>query len=225
MALTTFQEVIDRARETHASLPEAKALVYAEEVYRELVAQTEIGRQQVSLSLVAGTRDYALPAGVVNIIRAVYHSEVDNYFEIYPKSEEVIEELRQSYRVGNESGDPQYFALIHVQDTGIKPRIRFEPIPDTTTSSGYPVVKLEVNVIASVFDANTTIPELVPNPDVFVDGILAKYSKILLPKEYEMYRDRYQVSLDRTITFLKDVSKEEPDMIRPSYAFRIPNQS
>ena len=225
MALTTFEHVIDRAQETHPALSDAKGLAYAEEVYRELVAWTEIGREQVSLSVTDGTRDYDLPTGVVNIIKAVYRTGADEYSELSPRSEEAIEGLRRSFRVGNEEGDPRYFALFHPQVSGaVKPRIRLEPIPDTTTST-YPVIELEVNSIPSSFSSSTVIPSHVPNPDVFVDGILAKYTKIYLPDEHIVMKARYRESLDDTISFLKNVSKEEPGMIVPSYLLKMPNQS
>lgn len=181
-----YSDVIDQAQVAYPDLTNEKGLVYAQQVLDELVAEIPGIRDTVetSISLTAGTREYAL--GTTYVARRIHTA---SYIESATsrKRLELVTKSELDVRVpdwlqmtdSSERGAPIYCYFTdaaNAADAKSTRKIGFHPIPDTTTSSGYPIAELRVSTVKTVAAADD-IPAAFHHGRVFTAGIKFKYAQ------------------------------------------------
>lgn len=100
---------------------------------------------------------------------------------------------------GADNGDPDYF-YIGSSSAGAL-RVGVWPFPDTTTSGGYPVLRLNISKTADLVTGNS-LPSVIQDSELYVDCACWLYAKRFFDKDKEAkYEARYLRSLDRARAF------------------------
>jgi hypothetical protein len=78
-----------------------------------------------------------------------------------------------------------------------------DPIPDTTTSGGYPIFQLNYNVYTAL-SGSDTIPLSMPNASAILNGMFYKWSQMQnVPAWIQMYQATYDMERQKLIAHVK----------------------
>jgi hypothetical protein len=223
MALTTLQNVIDRAQARHQSIDSAEALEFAEEVYREFLSKTELGRKAYDISLTAGTREYPLNAAISTIHQVDYVSASGEAKQLDHTDVNQLEAFDPGFLSKGKQSTPTHYYIEFEEDAGIKAKLNLYPIPDTTTSSGFPKITVFGTAIPT-FTVATLLPERLSTPDVFVDGILAKWAKLYKDSDYQEMQARYDESMNQAIADARNFDRNMTGTYIPSFVTSLPRK-
>ena len=122
-------------------------------------------------ALVAGTRDYALPSGYLQMIDFTLPTD-----PIRTLSYITPENMNRMW-AGSQSGVPQAYTIFSDNSSGTPvPSIKLGPKPD----SAYTYSMMFYKKIAALTPANTTEAMLTDNPDIYLYGALLEAEPFLM---------------------------------------------
>jgi len=125
-------------------------------------------------ALVAGTRDYALPAGYLQMLDfTLTTNPIRTLSYITP------ENMNRMW-AGSQSGVPQSYTIFSNNSSGTPvPSVKLGPKPD----SAYTYSMMFYKKIAALTPANTTEAMLTDNPDIYLYGALLEAEPFLMNDE------------------------------------------
>lgn len=188
----TVQSIVDQARIRFKDLTEAQAVIFLNEIYKDAIYDLRVLVTQENVSLVAAQREYTLSERIVRVWTASYvtASGYNNGMQLNPTSSRALDANKPEWRYMN-PGQPQD-AYVTVNSSGQKV-LGLDPMPSTSTSGTYPRIELMVSKEpASDLTISDSLPEVIRDRSPWVWGIIAKYSQIRYPEQYE---NNYQTYL------------------------------
>jgi hypothetical protein len=149
--------VIAAARQILPRLTTTRAQAHFHTAHKELLDEAQVRNIPVTLgSLVDGTREYDWAEGNLKAWDAVYYDSSTSFKHLEHVTEDWLDIYKPNWRAEAEEGDPDYYYITSSQDTdSAKKVIGFYPIPDTTTSGGYPKVIVEATQFAELTTSET----------------------------------------------------------------------
>lgn len=146
--MATKQDLIDEFRGTYyPDCPESWAEVYFDRCSRTVLRALRVRNGSYDLSLTDGVQEYDLPTTFL-AVREAYYAQGEsrqNWTPIAPVSLDQLARGEFGWQQAQTTSMPFRYYLSSAtsgSDGESKLRIGFAPIPDTTTSAGYPVAKL-----------------------------------------------------------------------------------
>ena len=125
-------------------------------------------------TLVAGTRDYALPAGYLQMIDFALTTD-----PITPLSYITPENMNRMW-AGSQLGIPRAYTILSNNSSGTPvPTVRLGPSP----AGAYTYSMMFYKKIAALSPANTTEAMLTDNPDIYLYGALLEAEPLLMNDE------------------------------------------
>ena len=170
MAISTFAELktaaanwLDRSDLTDR-IPEF--IVLAEARFNRVLRIRDMETVSTAISTVAGTREYSLPTGFVQMKE--FHLTTD---PITPLAY-ITPEMMSRMWAGSTTGKPEVFTII-------ADNVRFGPSPDAV----YTTSMLYYKTFTALSVSNTTSEMLTNNPDVYLYGTLLEAEPFIMSDE------------------------------------------
>jgi hypothetical protein len=153
--------VIAACQQILPRLTSTRAQAHFHTAHKELLDEAQIRNLPITVSLTDGTREYDWAEGNLKAWDAVYYESATVFHHLTQVSEDELDLYKENWRAAAAEGKPLYFYITSAQDTDTaKKVVGFYPIPDTTTSSGYPKVIVEATVFAEL-TASETLPSTI----------------------------------------------------------------
>lgn len=219
---TTVQNVVDRARIGYTSLPDVGAPSIAvdifNDVHNDILARCGIQTDTETISLVAGTQEYALAvtARFATTVQYVRSSADGDGYKIDSKSQEELEAQRPGYKYETDD-EPDTYYINHGSDGTVN--IGFVPAPATATSGGYPKVVLRVGR-GAILTAAGNLPLGVKNHDAWVKGIQCFWAERRNLPEAAKKRQEYEDAVSSLQTWRHGFQQESPASVVPNNSWR-----
>ena len=184
------------------------------EAYKKVLKEIKVRTAEVTLSLVAGQREYTISEVNQQVNFAIYKPSVTSsgWKQLKETSLDrlsVIEPGWQSNSDSDSAPSRYYFTAVASGDTSIL-KIGLDPIPDTTTSGGYPCVVLNVTQ-NSTLTGSETVPEGLLNNDPYLFYMAYKYASRQDAVKKQYYYEEYVKALaDNQEFFEKKLVLDRP---------------
>jgi hypothetical protein len=132
-----------------------------DDAHRTILKKCEVRNTTRTITLTASTRQYDLNAAVFKVHEAYYETSSDpgDWTQLTETNLSKLVNKSPGWRAGATDSTPTlYYITSAVSTDTAKNQIGFDPIPDTTTSGGYPRVQLYVTEYAAL-SGSETVPE------------------------------------------------------------------
>lgn len=208
MANILVSGVIDSFQRTYPKVTDADALTLFKEVYVEVLAICQAEGGTESKNLTDGTREYELTYDplLLNIREVYYIDSATTRKKLVPVSTDWMDENVSGWRVDTTTGTPSRYYIDAPTSASLttegKMVIGLDPIPDTTTSGGYPIITM----FGSEYEepsATSDIPSIFPNVRVFIEGMKRNYASDRgTTEEYLRFSDAFERELTKAQGFI-----------------------
>lgn len=226
----TVQNAIDRFALTYGQASTALRLSLFLETYWEVLIQCQVEQDVESFNLTSGTREYEMDYDprMVNVRAVVLVESATSFTHLEPSSTDWLDKNRKGWRNTTDTGDPERFYIEAVDSSGVtvegKIVIGFDPIPGTSTSGGFPVVKV-YGTTYEILAATDKIPAIFPNVEVFASGMRAKYAGARDASRAGMFEDQYSRWTHKTLLAINgQVEDADHPRIDPAWLVNSPVQ-
>ena len=219
----TVQNCLDAFHRRYPGLTAAEKLTYFLEVYREVLDTCKIEEDLQQENLTDGTREYELSYDpILTNIKAVYYVEsATSATKLTPVTEDWMDANIDQWRTTTDTGTPSVFYVRWPDSSGVttegKLVIGLNPIPDTTTSAGYPILNI-YGTEHQILAATDKIPSAFPNIRVFVEGMKRNYASDRDQASYQFFKYTFEHELHKVQAFLSNqVEDLDNDRIVPKW--------
>lgn len=220
MANLLVSDAIDGLQRAYPKITDAMALPLFKEVYIEVLALCQVEEGTEDKNLTDGTREYELTYDPQILkVRAVYYIEsATSATKLTPVSSDWMDDNISQWRTTTNTGTPARFYIDYPTSAALttqgKAVIGLDPIPDTTTSGGYPIIRIfgpEYEEPA----ATTDIPQAFPNVRVFIEGMKRNWAMDRDPKMYPLFKKTFEDELTKAQNF---INSQIEDLDSPKFA-------
>lgn len=189
---TTFQTIIDDAQRTFQDMPDATALTLVRDIDRRVLQRIPLYKTTEDITLVAGTREYALNEATVRVWHADYlESSTAEPEGLIATQIEWLNQNVPGWRNTEEARPREYYTDYDLSDL----KIGFNPIPETSSSGGYPTVRLYVSRIRLSAGLSDTVPKGLTSDEVYKTGLRWLWAQETRLEEAEYWRGLYEKHL------------------------------
>lgn len=199
MSYSVQTDVVDVARLVYPDLSPTDAVKYLNIIRGEVLRRLKLYATTSTISLTAGTQEYALSAGIDRVEAVEYRRSAtqSDFMPVLPVSLDYLEQQETRFRAYT-NGEPRRFYLSE-GTTG--PLIGFVPAPLTSTSSGYPIITLYEQAFTTLIVSDTFYDDL-PSCLVYTTGVAREFSKANAVDQYQMRDALYQQALNEAQDYL-----------------------
>ena len=208
----TVPVCIDKLQDIYNDVSDTEGLLLFNSAHAEIGRQVKLYPDEaVDLaSLVAGTRGYAYSEDILHVWAAAYYTSASSYTALIQTSPDELDAMTNGEWRGESNGTPT-----HWYDEG--PNIGLYPIPDTTTSGGYPLVRLYCQK-RRVLTTGDSLPGMIGEATPWVDYMAYLWAERRHRDEKDARYADYKVSLAR----LKRHMLARAPRVKPSFNPVIP---
>lgn len=217
--MSTFGQIITRAKKGNFNdMETADALEYAQDVHNELMRMWPFNKTTKDLTLVAGTREYALDDNTLRVWSADYIiAEGTQPMGIRGVNIGRLDELRPGWRNDRIRGVPGEFYLDVGEDSEDPSIIGFDPCPSISTSGSYPLVRLYVTKRETIVSGDD-LPAALSSEMLYIAGIRYRFCMDQRPKDVAAWRQIYRDELasEESVQAVKN-ARARPEVIMNSF--------
>lgn len=203
-----------------ADLVTATAERYFNQIHNMVLMELGIRDTTADISLVSGTRAYTLPEADIQIKEAylIRSSSANDHIRLLKTTEDWMDLHDLNWRNRTSQGGPtRFWVSSAASSNNTLKKVLFDPIPPTTTSGGYPIVRLYVvqNVTLTSTD---TVPVELSSSQVYLDGASWLHAKATRRdlKEIENLFQEFRKSMDYEKFYHKNLVRNVPDAVNLS---------
>ena len=209
--------IIDAAQLRYQDLSDTNALRGLNTTRNYVMTLLDLRQTSFDINLTAGTSEYALNEYLfmVDAVQYVRSSTRSDYKVLRATSTEELDATQQDWRK-LDNGEPSQFYLNAIS-TG--PVIGVTCPPDTTTSGGYPILRVYGNQGSALAAAGTFYDDL-PNDKLYVYGIRKEWAEDNDRDNVGMWDDLFQRELARVQGYLFKKNQQLSTRMQPSYMTR-----
>ena len=207
MANILWSAVIDGAQSTYPQLSDTQALRLAKEVLVEVLTLCQVEGGTEDKNLTDGTREYELTYDpqILNIRAVYYIDSATTRTKLTPVSTDWMDRHVTGWREDTDTGTPARFYIDAPTSAALategKMVIGLDPIPDTTTSVGYPIIRIYGTEYEEP-SATSDVPSAFPNVRVFIEGIKKNYAMDRDPERYPLFKRTFEDELTKAVSFI-----------------------
>ena len=220
MALNTFADAVDGAKVSYPEISAAQGLIYCKQIWRRIINAAQIEAQEETFSsLVSGTREYTKDTTTqpVDVVRDAYYiTSATVAKKLIPVSVDWLDKYAQAdWRTTTDTSTPVYYYIEAKDDGTVK--LGLHPIPDTTTSAGYPKVTLYGSSYRVVTTA-TDVPGIIPDIRVLINGIKMLHAEDKDPARLPLWTELFESYLHLTLAHINSM-QEDSDVPKLEYSW------
>lgn len=223
---TQVQDIIAAFRsDFYPDCTDAKAQTLFNEAYKTVLASIKCRTAEVILTLTAGTREYTL-AEVNQQVNFAYYEPSSNVSQSYQLQEtnlDVRSITQKSWQSsGGTNGKPDSYYTTNVANSdGAIIKIGLDPVPDTTSSGGYPRVRLNVTQY-STLTGTETVPEGLKDDNPYLYYMAYRWAIRQDRDMKDYWLSEFERSLAENQTFFKKrlVLDARDEVISPIVGFQ-----
>ncbi len=227
MAGTLVSSVIDNFQAMRFSeCGDTLALQLLNIVMRYLGRSENVRQTTADINLTSGTREYDLSNNYLRVKQAILFQSAATQIVLRATSEAEEDSVSRAtdpdfpqglstgtplWRTSTQTGTPDRF-YITAKDDGdsAENKIGFLQTPDTTTTGGYPYVKLYVDAVVELA-TDDRLPDTLHTDEVVLDWMAELYAKKWAKDQYPYWRER---RIESHADFLKH--SQNKTSVRPS---------
>lgn len=203
-----------KAQEIYPDLPADKALVYLNDIRRELAAKLGLEESANTINVTDGDPDYSITPSSVRIQQVYYVTSATQSRKLNYIPREDLDRLRDGWRTNQNTGTPTEYTLTW-NNTG-ELEVVLLPAPNTTTAGGYPYIGVYTDIYVDV-TAGSTFYEDVPSDRVYVEGIAYLWARAKHPDELQLRASMYEKSLNDCFEFRRNRTQDQAVRIIPDW--------
>lgn len=204
---STVTQVIDKFQRHYPECGDTRAGEVFADAHREINLRLRLRETVVSVNLTDGTQEYDLAATNQLIMSVVYYESATSYWVLDATTIDHLDTLDPGWRLritSDDEGDPTQFYLRQVVDTDTsKQVIGFIPIPDTTTSAGYPIVKVYCHQEGTI-TASETLPASLLSDQIYIYKMCSIYAPEHSPEKTGFWTALYEEEYQRNLIHIKN---------------------
>jgi len=198
----TAQKIISLARRHFTEFDDQEALTYLQAVHNKILRLVRVKPDEIyDQSLTLGVGSIALDPLISRIWSACYMSSSDDVRPLYPRS---VDELDWSTK-GIWRTQPPGTPIWYDERAG---RLILYPTPDTSTVSGYPIVRLTVQK-TDTLSLSSSLPTAADEYDAWVYGLCRKYAAEKARDQFVAFDGLYRQALNELIAFSEGKSARQ----------------
>jgi hypothetical protein len=210
----TAQVVINNARQSFPDMSETIALDLLNLEHGELLARYPLRETTLDFtSIVADTPEYALAETAIRVDAAYYYSDADTPKQLEPLSVEEMDRMDPGWRTRDSGTPTHYYISASATSTG---NLGLYPVPDTTTSSGYPKVTLYIRQNQTL-GLSDNIPNGMLNYDAYLAGICLRYAERRARDQVPFWQNRKDTARNQLEKYLAERGQNHAAVIKPAY--------
>lgn len=194
----------DEFRQIFPDCTEADALAHLNAVRNEVLSYVPLVWDVYDVNLTSGIGTYSLEAGnVLRVWGAAYLTASNTGTMLQER--QYYENIAQDalFETASTTDVPQQFYLKPGTSASSGLTLGLLPRPNATTTAGFPIVRLFVTNYQTL-TAGTTFYEDIPNSEVYVHGMAARYAKRRRRQYVDLYENLYQQDLEQVIKFFRE---------------------
>lgn len=162
--------------------------------------RTHLRGVEVVISLTAGTREYDAE-GLFHVQEAYYEPSSDNnrWVVLQETSLSSIANREPGFRAGQQNQQPWRYWFSTADDSNsAKSVIGLDPIPDTTTATGYPRVRLYGTKYAAL-SGSDSIPSALLSEDVVLIGMMWRWVMRTDAQKADYWKKNFEKQIDLNV--------------------------
>lgn len=211
--------VVTEFQRKYPACDSTRALELLNKVHRELATRSQFRNTTVTISLTASTAEYDLSSAVYMIHEAYYEitSDPADWRQLVERSLDEFIVKRFGWRQNTDStSEPTEYYITSATDSNTsKATIGFWPVPDTTTSGGYPRVRLYTTSVVDLIGTDAIPPQCI-NSNVYLYGMYKLWSFDKAPQDYSMNRAVAEDEMDKNVAHIKGLQTHKDTQILPN---------
>ena len=213
----TVASIITAAKRRYPDMTDAEAVEFLNTVRGWVMSELQLRRTTLTVNLTADTQEYSLNAAVfaVDQVRYTRSSTQGDFKVLRAVSLYELDATSQDWRK-LESGEPSSF-YIYNGTTG--PMIGLDRPAPTTTSSGYPILTIDVNQNNALSNGDTLYDDL-PNAKVYVYGIRREFAEDKDNANVAAWDEMFNRELNRAQSYMNKKNRGSATVMRPAYMYR-----
>ena len=210
----TAQDVVDRAQVAYPGVSDAEMLKHYKEILWEILVLADVEKNSATEDLTDGTREYELSYDPIfsSIDMVYYRSSSTSATKLTPVSVEWMDKFAQrDWRTTTETGTPDKFYVDAPTSSSLtiegKIVIGLDPIPDTDTSSGFPIL----TIYGTEFEEpslTSDVPAMFQSIRVLIEGCKKLYAADRDPDRVLIWQSLYSNELHKTLSFINQQVSE-----------------
>ncbi|HAM40048.1 MAG TPA: hypothetical protein DCP69_01580 [Candidatus Omnitrophica bacterium] len=189
---------------------------YVNQIHNMVLVELGIRDTTTDLTLTAGTRSYTLPETAIEVKAATYirSSTANDHTALRATTEEAMDLADPNWRERDVQGTPfRFFVTSSSSSNNTVKKITLDPIPDTTSSGGYPNVRLAIVQNVTLVSTDT-IPVEMSNSQVYLDGAKWLHCKnTRREQEAEYWYAQFRKSMDYEVQYHRNRITNNPGRI------------
>lgn len=203
---STVNQVLSKFRRSFRQIDEPRAKQLFDDAHREILAKCRLRETTIQISLVSGTRAYDISETAIKVLAAEYRFTSTSWRSLMETSVDDLDMNHTGWRSTTVTGTPSryYLAGANTGNTA-KLQIGFDPVPDTTTATGYPIVDVHC-IREAVLSLTDTVPPQLDSDDIYVSTMGEKACREIeaLRPQWEFWNGRAEEDLGKSILWVKN---------------------
>lgn len=198
----TAQKIISLARRHFVGFDDQEALTYLQAVHNKILRLVRVKPDETyDQVLTAGVGSMALDPLISRIWSAAYLSSADEVWPLYPRSVDELDWQTKGIWRSQPNGTPIWYD----ERAG---RLVLYPTPSSSTSSGFPIVRLTVQK-TEVLTLSSPLPVAVDEFDAWIYGLCRKYAAEKARDQFPAFEALYRQALNELIAFSEGKSARQ----------------
>ncbi len=198
----------------YPGVADAEMLKYYKEILWEILVLADVEKNSATEDLTDGTREYELSYDPIfaSIDMVYYRSSSTSATKLTPVSVDWMDKHAQAdWRTTTNTGTPDKFYIDAPTSSSLttegKIVIGLDPIPDTGTSSGFPIIK----IYGTEFEEpslTSDVPAMFQSIRVLIEGCKKLYAADRDPEKVLIWQSLYSNELHKTLSFINQQVSE-----------------
>lgn len=205
-------QILARIQRSKRDCSDGVALGFVNDVHGELLSRYSLRDDVLEVSLTAGVQEYGLDETAVMVEVASYVLDSNRSVPLGTLDPGEMDALEPGWRV-RAAGTPARF-WIGADLSGAT--IGLYPKPDAATSSGYPLVRLNVRR-RQILTSLDSIPNGLLNGDAYVYGALRRFCEERHQDELPVWMDRERDAFLKLETYMSQRQQQQGARILPAF--------
>lgn len=220
---STATSVIAKFRTKYPDCSTADAQVILSDVIKEVYTRLQVRNKEITLNVTDGTREYDLDVDITAIHAVIYKPSSDETGWVVLEATNIdkLDATNPYWRTDLSEDDPiQYYVTSSTDTDSAKNVIGFIPIPDTTTSAGYPIVAIKSTHYAAL-TTSETMPTNLLNDHVLIYGMRYYYALDRDEKTAELWESKFEKEMAKNENHLRSLSGDDDPTVLYSPVFTL----
>lgn len=212
MASVLVSSIITEFRYTFPDCDATLALTLFNRVHGDLLEMLPLKVTQEDITLTAADYEYSLNERTLKIWSADYLRSATDVKRLIEVDYERYNRETPNWRVSPQ-GEPSQYSIWR---SGVTLGLYCYPVPQTTTSGGYPIIRLDVSRTEELLSSEYT-PVGLGSADIYFTGMCKRYARIRKRDEYKFWSEQFTEELKRERDTWDSRAVQTPPSVTPSW--------